>query len=702
MNEFWQRLKQRKLVQWSIAYVAFAFAVLQGLDIVAARFGWPDVIERYFILGLAVGFCVVLVLAWYHGERGAQRVGSMEIMILAVLLAIGGGLIWRFGAAAKTPGLAASNRVATVRAPASATSVPQPAAATAIPRVATQPIPAKSIAVLPFENLSTDKGNAYFADGIQDLILTKLADIGDLKVISRTSTLQYGSHPENIKTVGQQLGVATILEGSVQKAGNQVLINVQLIDAKNDSHIWAQSYTRTLTNVFGVEGEVAEKIAGALKTRLSPAETARLATNMSANPAANDAFLRAEYQANQAMINYDTASMKAALPLYRQAIAQAPGFALAYARLSYDESQLAWFGGGGMDVKQLVADARSDAGQALKLAPNLPAAHLAVGYDDYWGRGDYAAALAAFAAALKLRPNDADALGAQGYVERRQGRFDAAIASLQKAIALDPRNSALAYELGVTQMVRRYPDAERSFQRALALDPHNLNAQQFLSSAILYATGDIPRALATAPGDYPRMELYRVSLLTYQRRYREALALLNAVPDTPDNFQPGLNVSKALQQAELYRLMGDMVKARPLYTQALSQVHAQLAQQHGINLAFVWSNIASAQLGLGHTAQAMDAIAKAQAIVDQNHDYTYGLELTELNASLCAEARRPDLAVPLLAKAFAKPGIGWTYSPVMLWLDPSWDPIRHDPGFLALLKKYADHKPAVIPAVPAS
>ncbi|MGH8126154.1 MAG: hypothetical protein ACREPK_09960, partial [Rhodanobacteraceae bacterium] len=149
MNEFWQRLKQRKLVQWSIAYVAFAFAVLQGLDIVAARFGWPAVIERYFILALAVGFCVVLVLAWYHGERGAQRVGSMEIMILAVLLAIGGGLIWRFGATAKTPHVAASNRVATVRAPASAASVSQRATATAAPRAAAQPIPAKSIAVLP-------------------------------------------------------------------------------------------------------------------------------------------------------------------------------------------------------------------------------------------------------------------------------------------------------------------------------------------------------------------------------------------------------------------------------------------------------------------------------------------------------------------------------------------------------------------------
>jgi TolB-like protein/Tfp pilus assembly protein PilF len=700
VGDFLQRLKQRKLVQWAIAYVAFAFALLQGLDIVAQRFDWPGSTERYLILALALGFFVVLVLAWYHGELGAQHIGGTELLIIALLLAIGGGLIWRLGpAAAAKPGASAGNRNPAVAAanvhaqPPSASSPTSPGAAAA--GDAAQAIPAKSIAVLPFDNLTVDKDNAYFVTGMQDLILTKLADIGDLKVISRTSTEKYASHPDNLKTIGQQLGVATLLEGSVQKVGDQVLINVQLIDAKSDSHIWAQSYQRTLDNVFGVEGEVAEKIATALKARLSPAEARHLATSLSADNAANDLFLRAEYQANQGLINYDTASWKLAIPLYRQAIRRDPDFALAYARLSHVQSELAWFGGGGLDVKSLIADARRNAEQALKLAPHLTVSQLALGYSEYWGRGDYAAALKAFAEALRSRPNDAETLAAQGFVERRQGRLDDAMASLQQAFALDPRNSSLAFALGTTYaMTSRYPDAERWYQRALALDPNNRNAKIYLSNAIVFATGDIPRALATVAGDQPFLKLQRVTLLTWQRQCREALALLDSVPDGPDNFGPAAGGGpKSLWQAELHRLLGDVVHARALYTQVLQKIRPQLAAQQGIDQAFVWKNIATAELGLTHIAPGLDAIAKAQAIVGRSSDQMYGPAVMYFNATLYAEADRPDLAVPLLATALASPGIGVYYSPVLLWLDPAWDPIRHDPRFQALLQQYARDKP---------
>ncbi|HET7929984.1 MAG TPA: tetratricopeptide repeat protein [Rhodanobacteraceae bacterium] len=687
MGDFLQRLKQRKLVQWALAYLAAAWVLLQVLDLASGSYHWPDAVMHVAFGVLALGFVVALVLAWYHGERGAQRVTGVELLLIALVLAVGGGLLWHFTG---TPSSAREHPTAVAVSSGNAATAP----------VAT--IPAKSIAVLPFQNLSDDKKNEYFVAGMQDLILTKLADVGGLKVIARTSTAKYASRPEDVKTIGQQLGVATLLEGSVQKAGNQVLVNVQLIDAGSGAHIWAQDYTRTLDNVFGVEGDVAEKVATALKAKLSPAETARLASDMSASWQANNLFLQADQQANQGTTNYDTASWKAAIPLYQQAIAQAPNFALAYARLSYAQSELAWFGGADMDVKQLVAGARSNAEQALKLAPNLPAAHLALGYCDYYGRGDYAAALQAFAVALALRPNDADALAAQGFVQRRQGRFDAAIASFQKAIALDPRNSSLAFELGSTwTQVGRYPDAERAFRRALALDPRNLNAKTYLSGAILYATGDIPRALAAAQGDDPFLKAQRLSLLTYQRKYKEALALQNSIPDTPANF-PASGGGKALEQANLYLDMGDTAHAQPLYAQALPQIRAQLAQQQGINQAFIWQNLADAELGLGHITQGMDALAKAQAIADGSHDHTYGPRLTEIDADLYAEAKRPDLAVPLLAKALASPGIGYIYSPVMLWIDPAWDPIRHDPGFQALLKKYAKYKPAVIPAAPAS
>jgi tetratricopeptide (TPR) repeat protein len=483
----------------------------------------------------------------------------------------------------------------------------------------------------------------------------------------------------------------------VQKASNQVLINVQLIDTRTDSHIWAQSYQRGLDNIFGVEGDVAQQIAVALKARLSPAETTRLASDMSTNQDANNLLLQAEYEANRGNTNYDTASMKAAIPLYKQAIAKAPDFALAYAGLSYVQSQLAWFAGGGMDVPQLIVDARNNAEKASKLAPDLPVVRLALGYSDYYGRGDYDAALKAFAAALALRPNDARTLAAQGYVQRRQGHFNVAIASLQKAVELDPRNSALVSELGQTQMMLgQYAEAKRVLQRALALDPHNVNARGFLSLAILYADGDIPNALIAAQGDAPPLKQQRSLFLTYQRKYLEALELLDGIPDTPDNFGPGGGAGpKAVGLAELYRQMGDSAHARPLYEQALPPIRARIAQLHGANRAFEWNELAAVELGLGHTAEALDAIAKSLAIIDGIQDEVYGPESRVADATLYAEARRPDLAVPLLGRVFADAGLGAYYAPVMLWLDPAWDPIRSDPRFQALLKQYAQYKPAV-------
>ncbi len=684
MSDFLRRLKQRKLVQWAVAYVAAVFALLQGIDIVATKFGWPDAIERILIIAACVGFFVVLVLAWYHGERGAQKVSATELTILALLLAIGGGFLWHFAATLPAPVAASPEKAADT--------------ATAIPPVSSKIAPDKSIAVLPFENLSKDADNKYFADGMQDLVLTKLADIGDLKVISRTSTMKYASHPDDLKTIAQQLGVATILEGSVQKAGNQVLINVQLINANSDSHIWAQSYTRTLKNIFGVEGEVAEQIATALKAKLSPAETQRLATALTSDPAANDLYLRAEYFAIQAQINYATASMKQAIPLYKEAIEKVPDFALARARLSYVESYLAWGGGGGEDVQQLRTDARAQAKQALAQAPNMAEAYLAFGYSDYLGRGDYAGALIAFTVALKARPNDAAALAARGYVLRRQGRFEDAIAAFQQALARDPRNSALAFELGSTcMMVGRDAEAEAALQHALALDPDNLNAKSFYSQVILYHSGDVARALAAAQGDAPRLQSQRVSLLTYQRKYQEALALLAGIPDTPDNFFTFFSGSKTQQQADLYLLAGDTARAKTLYEKALPLARAQVTAQAGndSNESLVWSNVADVELGLGDTAAGLAAIAQSQVLMTRANNHLYGPLVLELNAHLYAEVDRPDLAAPLLAKALASPGIGAFYSPVLLWLDPAWDPIRHDPHFEVLLKKYADAAPAV-------
>ena len=344
-GSFLEELKRRHVWRVAIAYAVAGWLLVQVATQVFPFFSIPDWAVRLVVILIAIGFPVAVVFAWIFeltpegirrtapsdspGARAPQAhhsVGQkLNVIIVAMLVLAVGLLGWR---------LYAVRHMSPIAKPIAAVAATEPAA--------TQSVPAKSIAVLPFENLSNDKDNAYFVAGMQDLILTKLADIGDLKVISRTSTQKYKSHPGNLKLVGTELGVATILEGSVQKAGDQVLINVQLIDTRTDSHIWAQSYQRTLDNIFGVEGDVAQQIAAALKTKLSGTETAILVAVPTHNQAAMDLFLRAEFLANKGATNYDSASYKVAIPLYQQAIQHDAGFALAYARLSYAESELAW------------------------------------------------------------------------------------------------------------------------------------------------------------------------------------------------------------------------------------------------------------------------------------------------------------------------------------------------------------------------
>ncbi|MGB8717209.1 MAG: tetratricopeptide repeat protein, partial [Rhodanobacteraceae bacterium] len=535
--------------------------------------------------------------------------------------------------------------------------------------------------------------------------------IGDLAVISRTSTLKYGSHPENLQTVGKQLGVATILEGSVQKVGDQVLVNVQLIDARNDHHIWADSYTRTLKNVFSVEGEVAQKIADTLKAKLSPAEAQRLATTLSGNTVANDLYLQGEYFAHRGDLNLDPTAMKQAVALYRQAAARAPDFAEARARLSMVESELAWYGGGGKNTAALFADALSQAEQALKLAPNLADAHLALGMYEYWGKGDYPAALKAISAALALRPNDAGATVAKAFVLRRQGRFRQAIGMLRKAQALDPRDVMIPMELGNTYAsIGQYAQAEQAVRHALVLDPANGLARATSAIMIVFRSGDLTKALAQAQGDEPRIQFYRAYLLILARQYGQALTLLQSMPDSKNIFNAGNGGyfgPKALHVASVYALLGEQGKAREYYARALPQARAQYAALAGspsINQALALTIVAQAELGLGRSRAGMADTAKALAVAAQSNDHFLIPYLMLRCAQRYAQAGRADKAVPVLSAALDTPEVGRYFSPVMLWIDPAWDPIRKSPAFQGLLKKYARYHPPLEhdPAPPTS
>ena len=698
MTDFWQRLKQRKLVQWTLAYVAGAWALLQVLDLAAQNYTWPHLVMHLAFGLVALGLPVALVLAWYHGERGVQRVTGPELLIVALLLAIGGTLLWRF-----TPrGTPDVPRHANVR--------PSPAntgSAAAIPAV-TAPassIPAKSIAVLPFENLSSDKNNQYFADGMQDLILTKLADIGDLKVISRTSTMQYGTHPQNLKKIGQDLGVATLLEGSVQKAGDQVLVNVQLIDARTDAHLWANSYQRKLENVFGVEGEVAEKIAGALNAKLSPDEGRRMASQLSDDSAANLLYLRAQHEMDTRLSsNNPVEAVSRAIDLYRQAVSRAHGFALARAKLSFAESVMVTYGGGGQDLAKLRADARTQAEQAFKLAPSLPESHLALGYVAYYVSDNYGAALDAFDAALRLRPNDANAYAARSYVLHRQGKFSLAVEALRRALSLDPNARNIPGNLGTIYMaLGNYAQAKTTFRNALALQPDNINTRYYYANSIMLSSGNLERALAELKGPGDLLALARSTFLVYQHKYDQSIALVKPLPDSLLSYWPG---GKNLRLASLYQSAGDMPRARKLAARALPGLRDRLQAEAG-HPGEAWrtlSAMATAQLILGKTRDAMASIKAMLAAGKASRDLSARPEVVLDAARGYAQAGRGDRAVALLARALTMPGIGAWYSPVMLWIGPAWDPIRKTPAFQALLKKYARYHPPLqhFPAPPTS
>ena len=423
VNEFLQRLKERKLVQWTVAYVAAAFAFLQGIDIVAQRFGWPEQTMRFVIIALSVGLFVTLVLAWYHGERGAQRVTGTELLILALLLAIGGGLLWRFAGGARKGGIRE----------ASAESSPAPVV-----------IPEKSIAVLPFDNLSRDPDNAFFAEGVQDEILTRLAKVADLKVISRTSTQHFKSSPENLPEIAQQLGVRNILEGSVQKANDEVRVNVQLIHAPSDTHLWADIYDRKLTDLFAVESDIAKTIADTLQVKLSGPEQEAMSVRPTEDPEAYQLYLKGRFFWNKRT----APDLRKSIEFFNLAVQKDPNYARAYAAMAQSWILLPAYNGGA--PKDLFPKAQAAAEKAIALDDTLSEAHAVLASLKQNYQFDSMGALAEYEDALKLNPNDATARqwmanNTLAYL----GRSKQELEEMKHARELDPLSLVINTNLGV-------------------------------------------------------------------------------------------------------------------------------------------------------------------------------------------------------------------------------------------------------------
>jgi TolB-like protein/thioredoxin-like negative regulator of GroEL len=437
MSDILLRLKQRKLVQWALAYVAFAFALIQVLDVVAQRFAWPDQLERVLILALAIGFVVALVLAWYHGERGAQRVSSTEIVILALLLAIGGGLLWRFeratpssgspDAAQRNPGKTVPDSIAGA-IPSGLQRASSASAPVNSPGSQATAIPAKSIAVLPFVNMSGDPQNEYFSDGITEEILDALAQVPNLKVAARTSAFAFKGKAEDLRKVGEVLDVATVLEGSVQKSGDEVRITAQLIDTRSGYHLWSEKYDRKLTSIFAVEDEISKAIADKLKVQMAGAGGQSLVAQKAIDPLAHDFYLRG-------LTLLAARSVKEAAEAFQQAVAIDPGYAQGWAALAEAEALLPAYTL--TPAQASYARSLDAARHALALDPDTASAYVARGMV-YGNQMRWADADSAFQRALALAPGDAEAMDQYAQFLFAVGQLEPALAEIDRALERDP------------------------------------------------------------------------------------------------------------------------------------------------------------------------------------------------------------------------------------------------------------------------
>jgi TolB-like protein/class 3 adenylate cyclase/Tfp pilus assembly protein PilF len=554
----------------------------------------------------------------------------------------------------------------------------------------TSTISEKSIAVLPFENLSEDKGNAYFADGIQEEILTKLASIADLKVISRTSTAKYKSRPEDLRTVSQQLGVATVVEGTVQRAADKVRVNVQLIDARADSHLWAKTFDREIKDVFAVESEVSQEIADVLQAKLSPAEATTLATAPTQNAEAYDLFLKGEYEEREAESSLKSEAFDQAAAWYRQAIDRDPKFALAMARLVESRMFRRWFLSSVTDAE--LPEVKSMVEQALALAPDLAEAHIALGEFYYYGHRHYDQALSEFQRAVQLQPNNVRAREYCAFIHRRQGQLQLALSELQKCAQQNPRDDTLAAQIGGTYSgLRMWSEATQSLERSLALNPNSVIGMRLLIFNCLNATGDIKEArriLASFPPD-PKLTANftsgsvsnvigaRAYVSVIERDFAAALKIWeNEITD------PAGNRERLCARVAIHVLAGDAAGAQTEAEKARVLVEARLRERPDDTSPL--TQLSWIYLALKRNADALKVARQAVSLFPPEKDATQGAAYATGLAEIEARTGETNEAVKSL-RWLLSGHIGGFVSIKLLKIDPVWDPIRNDPGFQQLL-----------------
>jgi TolB-like protein/class 3 adenylate cyclase/Tfp pilus assembly protein PilF len=554
-------------------------------------------------------------------------------------------------------------------------------------------VPEKSIAVMPFENRSRDPDNAYFADGIQDEILTRLSKIADLKVISRTSTQHYKSAPENLPEIGKQLGVAHILEGSVQKSGDAVRVNVQLIKAANDSHLWADTFDRKLTDIFSVESEVAKAIADQLRAKLTGQEEQVIAAKPTDNLEAYDAYLRGlAYTLKPA----NPANLLGAQKYLREAVRLDPKFALAWATLSFVESR----GYITLDLQPTAAlreEARQAAETALTLQPDLSEAVVAKGNYHYSCLKDYDTAVRYFEQARQLLPNNSRIPESLAYVDRRRGRWDQSESYFNEAERLDPRNVNLLSQHALSYMaLRRFSEALRKFDQVLNITPDDVETLA-TKAAIAQAEGDLPRASALlAPlrpgGDLRGALEAQVYQAILERRPAPVIPRLKEILAKPDSALGYINGELRFWLGWMQEVAGDHTSAQETWRQARSELESFLKEQPENDTLL--DDLALTNMGLGDKAAAFAFVDRGMAVVPIEKDAVVGTRPIEILARVAARMGEPDRAIGSLQKLLSMPGSGalaenMPLTPALLRLDPMFDPLRNDPRF----QKLCEEKP---------
>jgi TolB-like protein/Tfp pilus assembly protein PilF len=673
-KRFFTELKRRNVYKVAVAYAVAGWLLMQVAATVVPALHLSDAITSAVVLLTLLGFPIALILAWAfeltpEGIKRTEDVASNEsitrrtgrkldfLIIGILLLVIGIFAFGRFGKRAPTAGQ----------------------------------VPSKSIAVLPFENRSEDKANAYFADGIQDEILTRLSKIADLKVISRTSTQHYKSAPENLPDIARQLGVAHILEGSVQKSGDAVRVNVQLIKAANDSHLWADTFDRKLTDIFSVESEVAKAIADQLRAHLSGQEEQVIAAKPTDNPEAYDAYLRG--LAYSLKTGNTPANSLGAQKYLREAVRLDPKFALAWALLSYVDAR----GYRTLTLQPTLAlreEARQAAETALTLQPNLGEALLAKGQYHYGCLKDYDTAVRYFEQARQFLPNSSRIPESLAYVARRRGQWDRSESYFNEAERLDPRNVNLLTQHALSYMIlRRFPDALRKLDQVLDIIPDDLDTLA-VKASIAQAEGDLPRASALLAPLHPaadhtaalETQVYQAIL---ERRPAQIIPrlkdILLAKPDSALGYANG-ELRFWLGWAQ--EVAGDHAAAQESWRQARSELEPFLKEQPE-NYVLI-GDLALTNMGLGDKAVAFALAERAMVVIPVEKDPLDGPQPIEILARVAALMREPDRAIAALRKLLSIPYEGALptgnapLTPALLRLDPMFDPLRNDPRFQKL------------------